>query len=111
MPDGPCDDVLWTLEHALAFLERTLQDARQIGPYGRLLGDHERLGHGGSVAGVQNAATRAARPARSNISRRQLAERPLSADRRARIRAPEDLRAEHSDQRYEDEVEHHRLRR
>ena len=43
--DRPRDHVVGALEKALAFGERTGQDASKVAPDGRLLGDDERFGH------------------------------------------------------------------
>ena len=51
VPDRPRDHVFGALKEALAFLERTGQHARQVLPHGGLLGDEERLGHGGQRSG------------------------------------------------------------
>ena len=53
MPDGPRDHVLGTLEETLLLLERAGQHAREILPDGGLLGDQERLRHGGQRSGRQ----------------------------------------------------------
>ena len=82
VPDRPRDHVLGTLEEALALLEGPRQHAREVLPDGGLLGDQQRLGHGGQRSGWprRRATPRGPQPGR--------ARRPCSTLARLPARTP-----------------------